>query len=117
MHEDVPLIARMSSATRTWAGSLPRQFALAVAVVVAPVLVALVVIGLLMVISGHDALLIALIVLGAGALAIVAARLIAGGILRDVETIRFSVERIEACDCFARFCQDRCVGHGGLPGG
>ncbi len=88
MSGDARLITRMSSATRAWAGSLSRQFALAVAVVVAPVLIALVVIGLLMVISGHDALLIAVIVLGAGGLAIVAARLIADGILRDVETIR-----------------------------
>ena len=88
MAERARLTTRLARATRISAGSLSRQFALAVAVVVAPVLVALVVIGLLMVISGHDALLTAAIVLGSGAVAVVAARLLAGGILRDVETIR-----------------------------
>jgi signal transduction histidine kinase len=73
---------------RARTGSLSRQFALAVAIVVAPVLVALVVVGLLMVVSGHDAALVAAIVVGAGAIAVVAARLLAGGILRDVEAIR-----------------------------
>jgi len=72
---------------RGWAGSLSRQFALGVAIVVAPVLVALVVIGLLMVISDHDAALVASIVIGAGVIAVLAAKLIAGGILRDVEAV------------------------------
>ncbi len=81
-------MGRVMGAIRIRTGSLSRQFALAVAIVVAPVLVALVVIGALMVISGHEAVLIAVIVLGAGAVAIVAGRLLAGGILRDVETIR-----------------------------
>ena len=78
----------MTGRVRAWAGSLSRQFALAVAIVVAPVLLALVVIGLLMVISGHDAALTAAIVVGAGAIAIVAAKLLADGILDDVEAIR-----------------------------
>jgi signal transduction histidine kinase len=73
---------------RIAAGSLPRQLALAVAIVVAPVLVALVVVGLLMVVSGHDAALVALIVVGAGVVAVVASKLVADGILRDVEAIR-----------------------------
>ena len=51
-------------------------------------LLALVVIGLLMVISGHDAVLVAVIVVGAGAFAIVAAKLVADSILRDVESVR-----------------------------
>jgi signal transduction histidine kinase len=61
---------------------------LTVAIAVAPVLVGLVVVGLLMFVSGHDAALVAGIVLAAGFLAVVAARLVAGGILRDVEAIR-----------------------------
>jgi signal transduction histidine kinase len=69
-------------------GSLSRQFALTVAIVVAPVLVALVVIALLMGITVGDAEEIAAIVLGSGAVAILAARLIAGSILRDVHAIR-----------------------------
>src|SRR5690242_9305864 len=81
-------MTRLARAIRIRTGSLSRQFALAVAIVVVPVLVALVVIGGLMVISDHGAVLVAVIVLVAGAVAIVAARLLAGGILRDVETIR-----------------------------
>jgi signal transduction histidine kinase len=77
-------IARIRSA----AGSLSRQLALAVAVVVAPVLIALVVVGLEMVISGHAAILVGAIVIGAGTLAVLAARLVAGSILRDVHRIR-----------------------------
>jgi signal transduction histidine kinase len=69
-------------------GSVSRQLALAVAIVVAPVLVALVVVGLKMVISGHAAVLVAAIVLGAGAVAVIVARLIAGSLLSDVAAIR-----------------------------
>jgi signal transduction histidine kinase len=69
-------------------GSLSRQFALAVAIVVAPVLVALVVIAILMVVSNHAAVLVAIVVVVAGLVAIGVARLLARGILRDVEAIR-----------------------------
>ncbi|MGI8864819.1 MAG: sensor histidine kinase [Solirubrobacteraceae bacterium] len=82
------LAARLSGRLRAALGSLSHQFALAVAVVVAPVLVALVIVGLLMVVSGHAAVLVAAIVLVAGVLAIAAAKLLAGGILRDVQAIR-----------------------------
>ena len=73
---------------RTATGSLPRQFALAVAIVVAPILIALVAVASLMVISGRDAALLAGIVAASGALAVLAAKLLAGGILRDVEAVR-----------------------------
>jgi len=73
---------------RARVGSLSRQFALAVAIVVAPVLIALVVIAVLMVVSGHQAVLVALIVLAAGLVAIGVARLLARGILRDIHSIR-----------------------------
>jgi signal transduction histidine kinase len=59
-----------------------------VAIVVTPVLAGLVVVGLLMVISGHGAALVAGIVVGAGLLAVLAERLVTGGILRDVQAIR-----------------------------
>jgi signal transduction histidine kinase len=59
-----------------------------VALVVAPVLVGLVVVGLLMVISGHGAVLVAAIVVLSAILAALAARLVTGGILRDVHAIR-----------------------------
>jgi signal transduction histidine kinase len=80
--------AAVASGVRARAGSLPRQFALVVAIVVAPVLVALVVVGLLMVVSGQDAALVALIVAVAGVIAVIAAKLVADGILSDVEAIR-----------------------------
>jgi signal transduction histidine kinase len=77
-----------ASRVRSRAGSLSRQFALAVAIVVAPVLLGLVVVGLLMVVNGHGLTLVGAIVIASGAVAAVAARLLARGILRDVEAIR-----------------------------
>jgi signal transduction histidine kinase len=74
--------------SRGRAGSLARQFSLAVALVVAPLLLALVVIGLLMFVSGHDAALVAVIVAFVGVVAVVAAKLVADNILGDVEAIR-----------------------------
>ena len=65
-----------------------------VAVVIAPVLLGLVVVGLLMVISGHDVTLLAAIVVGSGIFAVVAAKVLAGGILRDVEAIRDGLEAV-----------------------
>ena len=73
---------------RSRAGSLSRQFALVVAIAVAPVLVALVIVSVLMVVSGHEAVLVAAVVVLAGVLAAIGAKLLANGILRDVETIR-----------------------------
>ncbi len=77
------LIAR----ARSWAGSLPRQFAIAVALAVAPVLIALVVFGWLMVISGDAVAEIAAIVIAAGGVAIGGARLFAHQITDDVSAI------------------------------
>jgi signal transduction histidine kinase len=79
---------------RGLAGPLSRQLALAVAIVVAPVLIALVVVGLLMVVSDHAALLVAAIVLAAGAVAALAARLVAGSILADVASIRDGLDAV-----------------------
>jgi signal transduction histidine kinase len=72
---------------RSWAGSLSRQFAIAVAVAIAPVLIALVVFGWLMVISGDAVAEIAAIVVAAGAVAIGGARLFARQIAADVSAI------------------------------
>jgi signal transduction histidine kinase len=80
--------AAIARRARARAGPLSRQFALAVAIAVAPVLVALVVVGLLMVVSDHAALLVAVIVVAAGVLAVIGAKLLADGILSDVEAIR-----------------------------
>jgi signal transduction histidine kinase len=73
---------------RARAGSLRRQFALVVAIVVAPVLVALVVGDALMVVSERGVAVVAGIVIGAGLIAIIAARMVAGGIMRDIEAVR-----------------------------
>jgi signal transduction histidine kinase len=83
-------LARIRSAV----GPLSRQLALAVAVVVAPVLIALVVVGLLMVVSDHAAVLVGVIVLAAGTTAVLAARLVAGSILGDVEAIRDGLRKV-----------------------
>jgi signal transduction histidine kinase len=79
---------RLAARLRNGAGRLSRQFVLVVAIGVTPVLVALVVVSLLMILSDHEAVLVAAIVLGAGLLAALGARLVANGILRDVESIR-----------------------------
>jgi signal transduction histidine kinase len=81
-------VRRISARARERAGSLPRQFALVVAIVVAPVLIALAVVGSLMVVSVPNAELLAAIVVAAGLVAIIAARIVAGGMLRDVQSIR-----------------------------
>jgi len=73
---------------RARAGSLRRQFALVLAIVVAPVLVALVVGDALMVVSGRGVLLVVGIVAAAGLVAAIAARLVVGGIMSDVQAIR-----------------------------
>ncbi|HTU97697.1 MAG TPA: hypothetical protein VMF14_17750, partial [Solirubrobacteraceae bacterium] len=72
---------------RSLAGSLPRQFSIAVALATAPVLVALVVFGWLMVISGDAFVEIAAIVVAAGAIAVGGARLFARQITDDVAAI------------------------------
>lgn len=79
---------------RSWAGSLPRQFAIAVGLAVAPVLIALVVFGWLMVISGDAVAEIAGIVIAAGAVAIAGARLFAHQITGDVSAIGTGLDAV-----------------------
>jgi signal transduction histidine kinase len=73
---------------RSLAGSLSRQFALAIAIAVVPLLLALVAFAVLMMITGHVEGLILASVAAAGIVAAVAAKLVADGILGDVEAIR-----------------------------
>jgi len=84
----------LAASARGRAGSLSRQFAAAVAIIVAPVLLALVAFGLLMIVSGHDAVLVGAIVMLAGALAALGAKLVAGGILRDVHAIHEGLDAV-----------------------
>jgi signal transduction histidine kinase len=81
-------VAHVTAAHRERIGPLGRQFALAVAIAVGQMLVAVAVVVALMFVSGHDALLIVCIVAFAGIVAVRAAQLLAGGVLRDVETVR-----------------------------
>jgi signal transduction histidine kinase len=92
----VTVTPRLVSAVRSLAGSVARQFALTVLLAVAPVLVALVVIGLLMIISGHAVVLVALIVLAAGGVAVAAARLVSGQIAADLDAVRQGLEAVSA---------------------
>jgi signal transduction histidine kinase len=86
------------SRVRSGAGSLSRQLALVVVIGMTPVLAALVIVSLLMVVSGHAALLVAAIVVGAGVLAFLGARLIAGDIVRDVAAIRDGLRAVGGGD-------------------
>jgi signal transduction histidine kinase len=87
---------RVVAAARSSAGSLARQFALAISVAIVPVLLALVVFGLLMVISGDAAALVAAVVVGAGAIAIGGAALVSRQIVGDVEAIRCGLDAVRA---------------------
>ncbi len=69
-------------------GPLGRQFGVAVLIAVGQVLVAVLAAVTLMFVSGHDALVVLLIVAFAGLAAAVAAQRLAGAVLRDVETVR-----------------------------
>ncbi|MEO6859684.1 MAG: HAMP domain-containing sensor histidine kinase [Solirubrobacteraceae bacterium] len=73
---------------RAVAGRLSHQLAIAVVLVIGPLLAALAVLGVLMFVSGHDAALVALIVAFTGILGVVAARRLAAAIIGDVERLR-----------------------------
>ena len=89
-------VSRAVAGARSLTGSVRRQFALTVSLAVAPVLVALVVVGLLMVISDHAVLLVSAIVVGAGVLAAIGAGLFSAQIVGDVERIRCGLEEVGA---------------------
>jgi signal transduction histidine kinase len=99
-------VGRLTGRVRSGAGSVSLQIALVVAIGVAPVLVALVIVSLLMVVSGHAALLVAGIVVAAGVLAFLGARLIAGGIVRDVAAIRDGLTAVGRGDRDVRIVTD-----------
>ncbi len=91
---------------RSLAGPLSRQLALVVALGVTPVLVALVIVSLLMVVSGHAALLVAGIVIAAGVVAFLGARLIAGDIIQDVAAIRDALMAVGRGEAGVRIVTD-----------
>ena len=79
---------RLASTRRRRLGPLWRQFAFAVAIMVGQALIAVVVAAKLMFVSDEDAVLVSLIVAFTGLVAVVAAQVLAGGVLRDVEHVR-----------------------------
>ena len=79
---------RLAVARRRRLGPLGTQFGFAVAIMVGQALVAVVAVALLMFVSDEDALLVSLIVAFTGLVAVVAAQLLAGGVLHDVEHVR-----------------------------
>lgn len=86
----VPALALATIATRhrERLGSLRSQFALIAAIAAGQLVVTALVFALLMFLSPHDALLAVIVGAFCGAVALVAARLLAGGVLSDVERIR-----------------------------
>lgn len=79
---------RLAATRRRRLGPLSRQFTFAVAIMVGQALIAVVLAARLMFVSDDDAVLVSLIVAFTGLVAIVAAQLLAGGVLRDVEHVR-----------------------------
>jgi signal transduction histidine kinase len=69
-------------------GPLRRQFAFAVVIAVGQLLAAMVAGAQLMFVSGHDAAIVLVITVLAGVVAVRAAQLFAGGVMRDIEGLR-----------------------------
>ncbi len=80
--------ARVLAARRARVGGLGRQFALTAAVAIGQVIVVVLVTGALMFVSEHDAAVIGLIAAFAGVVAVVAAQVLARGVMGDVHAIR-----------------------------
>jgi signal transduction histidine kinase len=80
--------AHVAAARRARLGRLHRQFTLAVAIAIGSILVAVGVAVTRMFVSHHDALMVSVITVVIGTVAARAAQLFAGGVLRDVETVR-----------------------------
>jgi signal transduction histidine kinase len=70
------------------AGSLSRQLAIVIAVVIAPLLVTLVILGQMMFVSNQDATLVGVIVVLSGLLGITAATRLSRAFTRDAATVR-----------------------------
>jgi signal transduction histidine kinase len=81
-------LAHALTRRRPTLGRLPRQFALAVAIAISQLVAAVIAFSVLMFVSTEDAVLIIVSVAFAGLVAIRAAQLFAGDVLRDVEAVR-----------------------------
>ncbi len=81
-------LAHLAAARRERLGPLRRQFSLAVAIAVGQLVVVAAAFAVLMFVSAHDALMVAVLSCFAGLVAVRAAQLLAAGLLRDVEAVR-----------------------------
>jgi len=81
-------VAHAIAARRRRLGSLRRQFALAVGIAVGQMLVAAWVAAELMFVSAHDVFFVLVVALLAGAVAVRAAQLFAGGVMDDIDRVR-----------------------------
>ncbi len=86
--------AHAAAAGRRRVGMLGRQFSVAVAIAVGQMLLSVAVFVVLMFVSARDALVIGLVLAFNGMIAVFAARLLAAGVLRDVEAIRDGLEAV-----------------------
>ena len=81
-------LAHLAVRHRNRLGSLSRQFQVAVALALGLVLASVGVVAMAMFISAHDAFLMALLLLFAGAVAAYAASLVARDVMRDIRSLR-----------------------------
>ena len=87
-------MSHLLAARRSAVGSLARQFQVGVGLVVGVGVIAISVIATLMFVSAHDAFTMALLLAFAGGLVAYSASLIAGGVMRDIESVRNCVVAI-----------------------
>jgi len=80
--------AHLVSARRRRLGPLRRQFSLAVAIAAGQTVVLAGAVAALMLVSAHDALIVAVMAVFAGLVAARAAQLLAAGVMEDVKTLR-----------------------------
>ena len=94
----VPVVAaaHLLDRRRARIGSLARQLTLGIGITAALIALGLVAIGLLMFVSAHDALVLAVLVVFAGALAAYCTWVLAAGALRDVAAVRDGLRAVGA---------------------
>ena len=86
--------AHVAAARRERLGMLRRQFSLAVAIAIGEIVIAIVVFALLMFVDHHDAVVIIVLAVFVGAVSVRVTQLIAGGVMRDIETVRDGLEGV-----------------------
>jgi len=86
--------AHLLADRRAVAGPLSRQFAAGVGVIVALVALGVSAVALLMFLSSHDALLMVLLLAFSGGLIAYSASVLAAGVMRDLEAVRYGVHAV-----------------------